>query len=182
MSESGEISVEKSVWAAFTLHDFVDLLKNAAQVEREIKNHMGAGVEVFLPVQVQTVSAREFQVHLFDGYAFAKHDGSNDFERRAKKVRGNYVDRVLSFSGKLSFVSGTEIEKYRGLLDEMVYTFVPAVGDLVEGVEGTFKRMIGIVTRVDVAKRSADVKFKTRTREVLAKDLSFIAIILKEDI
>lgn len=177
-----ETEFTKSVWVAFTLHEFVELSRNAPQVERELRQHFGEDSEIFIPVQVQNVSSRDFCVNLFDGYAFVKHTGSQDFDRLARKMRGSYVERVLKSSGKVSYVQGSEIEKYRSKLKGMVYSFVPGVGDLVEGVEGTFKSMIGMVTRVDVVKKTADVRFKTRTREVLAKDLSFIAIALKEDI
>lgn len=170
----------KTVWATFVLHEFVDLSKNAPHVSREMRNHMGDLVETFLPVDIQKISSREFQVMLFEGYAFAKHDGQPDFEDRACSLRGAYVEGVLCSSGRVSYVPGSEIERYRKNMQELVYTYAPEVGDLVEGVEGMFKSMLGVVKRVDMNAKVADVKFRTRTREVVAKNLSFVALAPKE--
>lgn len=171
----------KTVWATFMLHEFVDLGKNASHVDREMKNHMGDCVETFLPVEFQKISSREFQVLLFEGYAFAKHDGLSDFEDRACSLRGAYVEGVLCNSGRVSYIPGSEIDRYRKNMKELVYTYTPEVGDLVEGVEGMFRSMLGVVKRVDMVSKVADVKFRTRTREVVAKNLSFIALAPKEE-
>lgn len=170
-----------SVWATFTLHEFVDLSKNSFHVEKEIKNFMG-DVEVFLPFHKQEVASRSFYVDLFEGYAFVRHDGKPDFEDRARGVRGSYVDRALRTSKGISFINGEKIYKYKDALKEMVYPYIPEEGDIVEGVEGVFRKMVGVVLSVDLKKKTADVKFKTRTREVRAKDLSFIALALRDEL
>lgn len=172
----------KRKWAMFALHEFVELARNATHVKKEFRNKMGEGVELFLPVKIQTVASKDFQVNLFDGYAFVQNDGTPDFEERALKVRGIYIEKVLHTAGKLSYVRDSEIVRYRESLNEMVYTFIPEVKDIVEGAKGIFKSMVGIVVGVDKAKKTADVVFKTRTREVLAKDLSFIALAPKDDV
>lgn len=167
-----------SIWATFVLHEYVELDKLHMQVERELRNILGKGIECFLPVHNHKVAAHERTVLLFEGYVFVKHDGTQDFEYKASRLRGMYVDRLLKQNGKPSYVNGKEIDKYRDALAEQLYPFQPTVGDMVTIVEGTFKNMQGKVLRINMIDNSADVIFKTRTREVTAKDLSFCAMIL----
>jgi transcription antitermination factor NusG len=170
-----------SAWATFLLHEYVEVSKSVASITRELTNILGDQIEVFVPVQTHNIAAREIQVILFDGYAFVKHDGSPDFDSRVKRARGSYISSALIYNGKVSYISGKEITKYREKLKEMVFSFIPEVGDLVEGVDGTFANMVGIVLSVDKVAKRSDVKFRTKTREVVARNLSFLALRLKED-
>jgi transcription antitermination factor NusG len=171
-----------SAWATFVVQEYVSVEKSYMSIEKEMHSIMGDHVECFIPVSNHVIASREILVTLFEGYSFACHDGKSDFERRAKSVKGTYIAGPLVYNGRLSYVSGKEIEKYRNMLKEVAYTFTPEVGDIVEGVEGMFTSMVGIVLSVDLKSKSADVRFKTKTREVVAKSLSFIALKLKEDI
>ena len=182
MASLGESKVTEpvSAWATFTLQEYVDVAKSVTSIVREMSNILGEKIECFVPVQTHQIAAREVQVTLFEGYSFACHDGTKEFEAKARRARGTYIHGPLLNNGKLSFVSGKEISKYREKLKEMVYTYIPEAGDIIEGVDGT--NMVGIVLSVDLKNKRADVRFQTQTREVLAKNLSFIALRLKEDL
>lgn len=166
----------RSIWATLVLHEFVDIDKMESQIVREIHTVMGSTVEYFIPVKTHKIATREFRVALFDGYVFIKHDGTLDFASRVCKLRGGYIKGALISNHQLSYVPGTEIDKYREQLKDHVYTCRPSIGDIVEGVEGTFTNMVGEVISVNSPMKTADVKFKTKTREIIAKNLSFIAL------
>lgn len=170
-----------SVWATFKLREYVELDKAHTQVEREIKNNFGAHIESFIPVHRHKVSSHERLIMLFDGYVFVRHDGSVDFLNKANGLRGTYIEGALKNNGKVYTTLGTEIDRYRALLEEQKYPFQPAMGDYVHITEGTFKSMNGKVVLINMIENSADVVFRTRTREVTAKNLSFCAMVLIED-
>lgn len=167
-----------SVWATFVLHEYVELDKLHVQIERELHNVLGKGIDCFLPVHKHKIAVHERTILLFEGYVFVKHDGTKDFEYKASRLRGMYVDRLLKQNGKPVYVNGKEIDKYRGALAEQLYSFQPIVGDMVTIIDGTFKSMQGKVLRINIVDNSADVIFKTRTREVTANNLSFCAMVL----
>jgi transcription antitermination factor NusG len=171
-----------STWATFVIQEYISVEKSYMGIEREMQGILGEHIECFIPVSNHVIASREILVTLFEGYSFACHDGKSDFERRAKSVKGTYIAGPLIHNGRLSYVSGKEIERYRNMLKEVVYPYTPEVGDIVEGVDGIFTSMVGIVLSVDLKDKSADVRFQTQTREVVAKSLSFIALKLKEDI
>ena len=171
-----------SLWATLILRDFVDLYSMEPQVRREIKMAMGNTCEVFLPICTHTISSKDFKVSIFDGYAFVRHDGVKDFESRLRKLRLCYTQGVLyNGKNKVHYVSGSEIAKFRKELNQRIYNCAPSVGSLVEGVEGIFSSMVGMVMSVNTEKKTADVLFKTKTREITANNLSFIALKIKDE-
>lgn len=163
-------------WVMLALSERSGLSKFHKQVRREINEKIGYDSNVFLPHQVKKVASKLVPVLLFDGYAFVQDDGKDDFEDRVKDSAGGTISKVLTGSRGISYVSNKEIDRYKEALEKLVYSYTPTIGELVEGTEGVFKKLEGIVVDVNSEAKTADVQFKMLTREVLAKGLTFIAL------
>lgn len=163
-------------WVTVQVHEFVEFHKMGASVVREVENIMASEVEVFIPFILHNVAGQDRPTQLFDGYIFIKHDDTHDFETRVRRARGTYLGGPLLRGGKISYISGSEIEKYREMLQKDLYSYIPSIGDTVEGLEGRFKGMLGVVEAVNEIDKVADVRFITRTRAVTATGLTFLAL------
>lgn len=172
---------EVSVWAILSLYEFVDIAKSRNSIISEVKETLGKSIEVFLPVDVKNIASRNIEVNLFDGYVFVRHPGSSSFEDDLIGFRGSYIEGPLLKKNKVSYISGSEINKYTNQMKEMVYTFTPSEGELVIGIEGTFSNLKGVVRSVNHINKTADVLFRTRTREVYAENISFLFLESLED-
>lgn len=169
-------------WLTLVLYDYVEVCSSIEAIRREVCHCMGAPtLEVFIPARKYLVGPRTIDRVLFEGYVFIKDTGKVDFEEKAKRIRGNNLVGPLTFGKRLAYLEDSIIREYQEQLSSIEYPYVPEIGESVAGLDGTFANMPGIVKKIDHDKGVADVLFNMATREVLATNLSYLAIRPLED-
>jgi len=169
-------------WLTLVLYDYVEVCSSLEAIRREVSNCLrgrdteAPTPEVFIPANKYCIGFRIIDRVLFEGYVFVKDTGVADFEDKLKRIRGNHIMGPLSFGKRLAYLDEKVIREYQEQLDTLEYPYVPEVGESVAGLDGTFANMPGVVKKVDHDEGVADVLFNMATREVLATNLSYLAI------
>lgn len=112
-------------------------------------------IEYYLPtiITIRQWSDRKkkIRIPLFNGYVFAKVDE----KERLLAVQQDSVVKIISFSGKPSYIPEWQIESLKKMLTETPDVFVTnglEVGQQVKITEGPFSGIMGIIKEVNKEK------------------------------
>ena len=168
-----------SVWALVLLHEHVDMARSKDTIIGDVRSRM-PGCLVYLPMHEEKIGGRNYYTVLYDSYFFIRHDGSQDFETKLKKLHSSTVEGPLLSNGKLSYKLGSFIDKLKEQARERATSYTPEQGELVTCLHEALGRMDGLVIDVDMGAKIATVKIVMRSREIIAS-VKFSNIERKED-